>query len=148
MKKIESQVDYRPDNDDCAPEGNAFSQINRLLNQPSSGSIQQVVRACVDDSGTKVSSNSDETDETNNYEGFILFGEPTGSLGATLQGRNHKKHDMLERMETRFENSIHALIIKLENKHHFNNEQFLERNHHDQQHINAHLYPFSNIPKP
>ena len=148
MANINIQVGYRPDNDDCAPEGNAFSQINRLLNQSNSGSIQQVVRACVDDSGTKVSSNSDETDETNNYEGFILFGEPTGSLGATLQGRNHQKHGLLERMETRFENLKHAQIIKSENKQHFNNERFLENMHDDQQHINAHLYPFSTIPKP
>ena len=148
MSNIDSRNHYRPDNDDCAPEGNTFSQINRLLNQPGSGSIQQVARACVDDSGTKVSSNSDETDETNNYEGFVLLGEPTGSLGATLQGRNHKKNGLLERMETRFENSKHTQIIESENEYHFNNEQFLEKRHDDQQHINEHLYPFSTIPKP
>ena len=44
----------------------------------------QVVRACVDDSSTKVRSNSDETDETNNDEGFALLDEPIDSLGAAL----------------------------------------------------------------
>lgn len=122
------KIGYRADNDDALPEGNSFAQINTLLNRPNCGSTKQVVRACVDDSGTKVSSNSDETDVTNNYEGFILQGEPSGSLELTLQGRNNHSTNVTQELRVYLANLKANNTIDTATIANSNNEQFLEEN--------------------
>ncbi|MDX1837186.1 hypothetical protein DIZ81_06970 [Legionella taurinensis] len=112
---------YRPDNNDTPPEGSAYTLIQRILNVAGAGSIQQVVRAAVDDSGAKTAgANSDETDVTNNSEGFILSGDIEGSLHATLQGHNlmqryEEQKETEENDELLAENTLANLNEKAEN---------------------------------
>ncbi|QRN04082.1 hypothetical protein GH742_09460 [Legionella sp. MW5194] len=104
---VEMKEGYRPDNTDTPPEGSAYTLIQRILNVAGSGSIQQVVRAAVDDSAKTAGANSDETDVTNNSEGFILNGDIEGSLHATLQGHNlMQRHE--EQKETEAEEELIA----------------------------------------
>ncbi|KTC96105.1 hypothetical protein [Legionella erythra] len=105
---VEIKEGYRPDNNDTPPEGSAYTLIQRILDVAGAGSIQQVVRASVDDSGPKTAgANTDETDETNNCEGFILSGDIDGSLHATLQGHNlMQRHE--EQKETEDKEEIEA----------------------------------------
>ncbi|KTD64110.1 hypothetical protein [Legionella spiritensis] len=144
-----NKTGYRPDNDDAPPEGYSYSLIQKKLNAPNSGSTKQIVRACVDDSGAKgPGSNSDETDVTNNSEGFIVSGDIAGSLHETLQGKNiernqdrkqeNKRHHVIEdgvvteEAIEQSENSAENTLEQAENR----------------EWSNEHLFPFSTIPKP
>jgi hypothetical protein len=137
---------FTPDNDDYAPEGNSFVQINRNLARFNSGSTKQIVRACVDDSGTKVAgSASDETDVTNNCEGFILFGEPSGSLELTLQGRNLRRtHKRQEQQEQRYEMKLHGIKDTAERQFE-SNQEHINQMAENLKRTNELFYPFSTI---
>lgn len=144
---IAEKSGYRPDNTDAPPEGFAYSLIQRFLNQPSEG-IKQVVRACVDDSGAKASgANTDETDETNNYEGFIVSGQIAGSLHETLQGRNivrseEEKKETLTHLADEKEMIHEAIKESYENV-----QEFMKKALENLRRTNEHFYPFSTISK-
>jgi len=146
IKKL--KTGYRSDNDDCLPEGNSFSQINRALDQPDSGSIKQIQRACIDDSGTKAAgSSSDETDVANNYEGFILMGEPSGSLELTLQGRNRYRQDLTNHLNQQVSENQREWLLKTIEHNRENNLAFIEKQHENLKQTNEHFFPFSMILK-
>ncbi|QDP72421.1 hypothetical protein FOG18_07545 [Legionella israelensis] len=144
---MSKQLIYKPDNDDCPPEGNSFSVINRFLDKIGSGSTKQVVRACVDDSGTKASgSASDETDVSNNSEGLILQGEPEGSLELTLQGQNAQKRHRISDMNKHTLDVKKEDIEKAEEVANENNIDFLEKEHETLEQTNESFFPYSTLP--
>lgn len=112
---LEMKEGYRPDNNDTPPEGSAYALIQRILDIAGAGSIEQVVRASVDDSGAKTAgANTDQTDETSNCEGFILSGDIEGSIHATLQGHNlMQRHKEQKETEDKEEMEVEHTITRL-----------------------------------